>query len=45
MLTNNILELVYQVKNIPNPNWKERAKQYSIQLLATIGTIALIIGA
>ena len=31
-----IMDLVRQVKTIPNPNWKERAKQYATQLLITV---------
>ena len=39
-----IMDLAHQVKTIPNPNWKERAKQYAIQLLITAGLATLLLG-
>ena len=40
-----VMELAHQIKTIPNPNWKERAKQYGTQLLITVGLATVILGA
>src|SRR5665648_486695 len=39
-----VMDLAHQVKTIPNPNWKERAKQYGTQLLITVGLATVILG-
>src|SRR5665648_436283 len=39
-----VMDLAHQVKTIPNPNWKERAKQYGTQLLITAGLATVILG-
>ena len=40
-----VMNLAHQVKTIPNPNWKERAKQYATQLLITAGLATVLLGA
>src|SRR5665648_488638 len=42
-ITREVMHLPHQVKTIPNPNWKERAKQYGTQLLITAGLATIIL--
>src|SRR5665648_631592 len=39
-----VMDLAHQTKTSPNPNWKERAKQYATQLLITVGLATVILG-
>lgn len=44
-LTTELLKLVKAVQQIPNPHWKDRVKQYALQVLITIGIVVGIVGA